>query len=152
DVTPKERLAALTGLGFACAEVDLGGEAITALTRAAELAPDDAKVKAKLADLYEAAARRDDAIRAFVALRVLRGMGREDPRRLGPLSAAAGKNEEAAAALTAALAKWPGDPAILEPLATALEALGRDADATRILMRLRDAAPGHPNASSRLGF
>jgi len=36
---PKERRAALTGLGFACAEVDLADEAITALTRAAELAP-----------------------------------------------------------------------------------------------------------------
>src|SRR5262249_34786375 len=127
-------------------------EAITALTRAAELAPDDAKVKAKLADLYEAGGRRDDAIRALVELREIRGLGPEGDRRLGLPCAPTGKNEEAALALTAALAKWPGDPAILEPLAAALEALGRDADATRILMRLRDAAPGHPNASSRLGF
>src|SRR5262249_34675087 len=121
DVPPPEKLAAFTGLGFACADVEMPGEAIAALTRAAELAPEDARVKAKLADLYEAAGRGEDAIRALLDLRALRGLPPEGQRRLGLLCAAAGKNDEAAGALTAALAKWPGDATLLEPLAKALE-------------------------------
>ncbi|MEO7332123.1 MAG: tetratricopeptide repeat protein, partial [Minicystis sp.] len=152
DLPDADRLLAFTGLGFACAEGDLRDEAITALNRAAELAPGDAKIKAKLADLYEAAGKRDESIQALLDLRTLRGLVPEEQRRLGLLCASTARHDEAAAALTAALAKWPGDASLLEPLSVALEALGRDADATRILLRLRDAAPGHPNASSRLGF
>ena len=63
----------------------------------------------------------------------------EEQRRLGALCAAAGRHEEAAVAFTAALVKWPADAGLLDPLATAFETLGKDADATRILMRLRDA-------------
>lgn len=152
QVTAPERLDALRGLGFACAEQDQAEEAIRALSKASELAPEDAGVKAKLADLFEAAGRRDEAISALVDLRGMRGLGPEEQRRLGLLCAARNKHEEAVPAFTAALAKWPGDAGLLDPLATSLEALGRDQDATRILMRLRDAAPSHPNASSRLGF
>ncbi|MEO7095888.1 MAG: tetratricopeptide repeat protein, partial [Polyangiales bacterium] len=39
-----------------------------------------------------------------------------------------------------------------EPLAVALEATQRDADAARILVRLRDARPDHETVSARLGF
>ena len=114
--------------------------------------PDDPRVKAKLADLYEAAGRRGDALRALTDLRAIRSLAPEDQRRLGLLAAGLGSNNEVVPALTAALAKWPRDASLLDPLAVALEALGRDADATRILLRLRDASPGHPNVSSRLGF
>ncbi len=152
EVTPAERFEALAGLGFACADVDLADEAITALERAAELRPDDARVQARAAELYERAGRRADAMRALERLRALRGLAPEEHRRLGLLCAAAGRSADAVEPLTQALVKSPSDADLLDPLATALEALGRDADAARILARLRDASPGHPSASSRLGF
>src|SRR5690606_31918460 len=47
DLTPPQRIEAMTRLGFACAEVDLVADAIQALERAIEMAPDRPLTKAK---------------------------------------------------------------------------------------------------------
>ena len=95
-----ERFDALSGLGFACADLDLAEEAIEALQQAIAARPDDARVKAKLAALYDASGRDADAIKTLFELRASRGLSPEEHRTLGLLCNEAARYEEAVEPLT----------------------------------------------------
>lgn len=119
------------------------GPAIEQLTEAARLAPDDAAIQLRLAEMHWAENRAEQA-RGLVetALDLDPQMARAWALR-ARLLAAAGKSREALADCHRALSRAPGDREILRQTADLYQRLGRPDRALQTLQALADTyAPG----------
>jgi len=140
-------------LGLCLREKSRPGEAVTALEKAAALAPGSIPVREELADLYGALDRRADELNQ---LQLLAGLDRTNVERqiaVGLAHARAHRYELAALTLGNALERAPNDPAIYGALGRIWLDAARSRDDRDALVKARDAlqhAAAKADASSEI--